>query len=281
MTNPGTPRSTNPLHRLLATLLALAATSTLAAPQPASAAEPLRVLAAGSLKNAFTEIISQWQAIHPEQPVSLISGPAGWLRERIEQGEAFDLYASAALTHAEAIHREGWSGHAVLFAHNALCAQVRSDTPVNSDSIVDYLLLPATRLATSTPKSDPGGDYTWTFFQRLDKQHPGAYATLTAKAQQLYGSAPDPAKPKISISTLIADNKLDASIGYCSGTKQNVNTGLKSIALPAPAPTADYGLSVSRKAGMAAAEFALFVLSPAGQQILADNGFSSIGLPSE
>jgi molybdate transport system substrate-binding protein len=266
--------------RLLLVPVLVLATSVLAEPLP-KPLEPLRVLAAGSLKSAFTEIIVQWQTLHPEQPVTLIPGPAGWLRGRIEQGEAFDLYASAALTHAEAVHREGWSGPAVLFTHNTLCAQVRSDAPVSSDNIVEYLLRPATRLATSTPKSDPGGDYTWTFFQRLDKQHPGAYGTLTGKAQQLYGSAPDPTKPRISIPALIADGKLDASIGYCSGAKKGDNTALKSVALPAPAPVADYGLTVSHKAGTAAAEFALFVLSPAGQQVLADYGFIAIGLPSE
>ena len=267
------------LHWLLVPLLAIA-TPSFAEAQP-KPAEPLRVLAAGSLKGAFTEIIAQWQTLHPEQPVTLIPGPAGWLRERIEQGETFDVYASAALTHAEAIQREGWSGPAVLFARNTLCAQVKSDTPVSSDNIVDYLLKPGTRIGTSTPKSDPGGDYTWTFFQRLDKQHPGAYAALTAKAQQLYGSAPDPAKPRVSIPALFADGKLDASIGYCSGAKKNDNAALKSIALPAPAPVADYGLSVSRKAGTAAAEFALFVLSPVAQHVLADYGFIAIGLPSE
>lgn len=271
--------SPNNSRWLFVSLLALATCAF--ADAPTKPAEPLRVLAAGSLKGAFTEIIAQWQTLHPEQPVTLVPGPAGWLRERIEQGEAFDLYASAALTHAEAVHREGWSGPAVLFARNTLCAQVKADTPVNSDSIVEYLLRPATRLATSTPKSDPGGDYTWTFFQQLDKQHPGAYAALTGKAQQLHGGAPDPAKPRVSISTLIADGKLDASIGYCSGAKKSNSTTLKSIALPAPAPIADYGLAVSRKAGTAAAEFALFVLSPTGQHILADFGFISISQPSE
>jgi ABC-type molybdate transport system substrate-binding protein len=264
---------------LLAPLLALSISAF--ADAPAKPAEPLRVLAAGSLKGAFTEIIGQWQTLHPEQPVTLVPGPAGWLRERIEQGETFDLYASAALTHAAAVHREGWSGPAVLFARNTLCAQVKADTRVNSDNIVDYLLQPGTRLATSTPKSDPGGDYTWTFFERLDKQHPGAYALLTGKAQQLYGSAPNPDKPKVSVATLIADGKLDASIGYCSGAKKGDNTALKSVALPAPAPVADYGLTVSRKAGTAAEEFALFVLSPAGQHVLTDYGFIAIGLPSE
>lgn len=240
--------------------------------------EPLRVLAAGSLKAALTDLISQWQTEHSQFPVTLVPGPAGWLRERIEKGEAFDLYASAALTHAEAVHQEGLSGPAVLFAHNTLCATVRSDAQVEGNNIVDYLLKPETRLATSTPKSDPGGDYTWSFFQRLETQHPGAYAVLNAKAQKLYGSAPDPTKPRISVNELITSNKMDVSIGYCSGKSGD---GLKKISLPAPSPMADYGLTLSNKAAPAATNFALFILSPQGQRTLAKHGFLPVGLPLE
>lgn len=275
MTNLNTLRTQK---RLIAAMLALAV---LTAAPPVAAAEPVHLLAAGSLKNAFTEIIKQWQTLHPEQPVTLAVGPAGWLRERIEKGEAFDIYASAALTHAEAVYREGLSGPAVLFARNTLCAQVKADARVNSDSIVDMLLKPGTRIITSTPKSDPGGDYTWEFFRRLESQHPGAYLALTTRAQQLYGAPPEPGKPRVSASALITKGEADAAIAYCSGEKQNENTAIKYIALPLPSPVADYGLTVSNKAGAPASAFALFILSPAGQRILSDYGFVSIGLPSE
>lgn len=278
MTNLNTPRIA---QRLLAALLTLASLPALAAPQANTKADPVHVLAAGSLKNAFTEIIKQWQTIHPDQPVTLAVGPAGWLRERIEHGEVFDLYASAALAHAETVYREGLSGPAVLFARNTLCAQVKADARVNSDSIVDMLLKPGTRIITSTPKSDPGGDYTWEFFRRLEAQHPGAYIALTTRAQQLYGAPPEPGKPRVSASALITKGEADAAIAYCSGAKQNEHTAIKYIALPLPSPVADYGLTVSNKAGATASAFALFILSPAGQRILSDYGFVSIGLPSE
>lgn len=248
---------------------------------PATAAEPLRVLAAGSLTKAFNAIIVRWQSLHPEQPVSMENGPAGWLRERIEKGERFDLYASAALSHAEALSGQGLGGPAVLFTRNKLCAVVKAGAPISSDNIVDTLLAPTTRIATSTPKSDPGGDYTWEFFRRLKAQHPGAYAALTTRAQQLYGAPPDPKKPAPYAATLIAEGKIDVAFGYCSGTRTDTNPALKSVTLPAPAPTADYGLVLSRHASPAAAEFALFILSPVGQQVLADYGFNSVGLPSE
>lgn len=270
--------STNKSRRRHISLLALWLLTTL----PAAAAEPLHVLAAGSLRNAFTTLIARWQTIHPEQPISMENGPAGWLRERIEKGESFDLYASAALVHAEALARQGLTGPAVLFARNNLCALVKAEATVGSDTIVATLLTPTTRIATSTPKVDPGGDYAWEFFRRLEAQHPGAYTALSTRAQQRYGSPPTPNKPPPpSAATLLAEDKIDVAIGYCSGTRRNNNPAVKSITLPPPAPTADYGLALSRKAGTAAAEFALFILSPTGQKILADHGFNSIGLASE
>lgn len=149
----------------------------LAAPAHADDARPpLRLLAAGSLKTAFTALIAHWNSHHPGQPVAMENGPAGWLRQRIEQGERYDVYASAALSHAEALYAQGLSGPAVLFAHNALCALVKADGPVRAENIVAALLDPATRMATSTPKADPGGDYAWEYFRRLDAEHLGAHA---------------------------------------------------------------------------------------------------------
>src|SRR5690606_17454898 len=46
---------------------------------------------------------------------------------------------------------------------------------------------------TSTPKSDPSGDYAWQAFQRAEQVKPGAYAVLDAKALKLVDrSAPRP-----------------------------------------------------------------------------------------
>ncbi|MDC8759532.1 extracellular solute-binding protein [Janthinobacterium fluminis] len=256
-----------------ALLLALAPSAVLA--------EPVHVLAAGSLRLAFGAIIARWQALHPESPVTMENGPAGWLRERIEKGQPYDVYASAALAHAQTLSRAGLAGPAVLFARNNMCALVKAGTPVTSDTVLALLLAPSTRVATSTPKSDPGGDYAWELFRRLDVEHPGAYAALTARAQQRYGGPPDPQRPSPpSSAALIAAGDIDMALGYCSGMRQGAGSALKSVALPALAPVADYGLAVAPQAGPAAAAFALFVLSPAGQRVLEEHGFHSVGLPA-
>ena len=51
------------------------------------------------------------------------------------------------------------------------------------------MLDPGLKLATSTPGADPGGDYVWAVFARADAVHPGAKATLEAKALKSVGGA--------------------------------------------------------------------------------------------
>ena len=120
--------------------------------QTTAAAEPVRVFAAGSLSGAFSVIAERWRELHPDHPVDLVTGPAGWLRERIEKGEAVDVYASASLAHAEALNRAGLVGPAAIFARNKLCALVKGCSPLTSETIVAKLLESDTRLATSTPE---------------------------------------------------------------------------------------------------------------------------------
>ena len=123
----------------------------------ASAAD-IQVKAAGSLKDAFTAIFADYTRQYgagftPEY------GPSGTLRERLQKGEAFDVFASAALPHAQALTDAGVSGPSVLFAKNALCVVTQADRALDSASLVETLLKPDIKIGTSTPVSDPAGDY--------------------------------------------------------------------------------------------------------------------------
>jgi molybdate transport system substrate-binding protein len=74
-----------------------------------------------------------------------------------------------------------------LFARNSLCALARSNLGLNQDNLLDRLLDPTVRIATSTPGSDPLGTYSWEVFARADALKPGARATLEANAKKLVG----------------------------------------------------------------------------------------------
>jgi ABC-type molybdate transport system substrate-binding protein len=66
-----------------------------------------------------------------------------------------------------------------------LCALVAPGFAVETDTLLDRMLDPATKLGTSTPKADPSGDYAWQLFGKAERERPGAYAKLDAKALKL------------------------------------------------------------------------------------------------
>jgi molybdate transport system substrate-binding protein len=261
---------------LVALMMALASSS-------ASAAE-IRVMAAGSLKDAFTAVFADFSRQYGAGFVP-VWGPSGVLRERLQKGEAFDVFASAALPHAQTLTDAGISGPSVLFIRNALCVVTTASNPVDTGNLIETLLRPETRIGTSTPVSDPSGDYTWEVFHRIDAQRPGAFKILSEKAQQLIG-APTSAPAVNGRSPLLValdDRQIDLFIYYCSGAREIVkaSSNYKSVELPPELSVGpEYGLTVSLKAQPGAADFAMYLLSPQGQATLKAFGFIPVALPA-
>jgi molybdate transport system substrate-binding protein len=260
---------------LVAIMIALASSSA-----PAS---DIRVMAAGSLKDAFTAIFADYTKQYGGG-FSPVWGPSGILRERLQNGEAFDIFASAALPHAQALTDAGVSGPSVLFTRNALCIVTDAATALDSDNLVETLLKPDIKIGTSTPVADPAGDYTWEIFHRIEAQRPGAFKTLSEKSQQLFGGAvtapPVNGRPRLLVA--LDEHQIDLFIYYCSGAREIVKASAKykSVELP-PALSLgpEYGLTVSRKASPGAADFAMYLLSPPGQAGLKAFGFIPVALP--
>jgi molybdate transport system substrate-binding protein len=248
----------------------------------ASAAD-IKVMAAGSLKDAFTAVFADFSkqyggGFSPEW------GPSGALRERLQKGEAFDAFASAALPHAQALTDAGISGPSIMFARNALCVVTEASRALEPGNLVETLLKPEIKIGTSTPISDPAGDYTWEVFRKIDAQKPGAFGMLSQKAQQLFGgpttTAPVNGRPRLLVA--LDNHDIDLFIYYCSGAQQIVrDTRYKSVALPPELVVGpEYGLTISRKAQPAAADFAMYLMSPQGQATLKAFGFIPVALPA-
>jgi ABC-type molybdate transport system substrate-binding protein len=134
---------------------------------PYPAAE-IRVMAAGSLKDVFTAVFADYTKQYGAT-FSPVWGPSGVLRERLQNGETFDIFASAALPHAQALTQAGVSGPSVLFARNTLCVVTEADRQLDAGNPVETLLKPEIRIGTSTPVSDPAGDYTWEMFHKTTR----------------------------------------------------------------------------------------------------------------
>ena len=243
----------------------------------------MKVYAAGSLSAAMTEIATAFSASGGPLVVPVF-GPSGVLRERIEKGEPAAVFASADVDHPRALGRAGRSGPAIVFARNRLCALAAPGVDVTSESLLDRMLDPNIKLGTSTPKADPSGDYAWQLFEKADRIHPGALATLDAKALKLVGGLDTPQAPpgRTLYGMMIAERKADIFLTYCTNAALAARevAGACVVAIPEPlAVGASYALTVVDPPRPGAERFALFVLSIRGQEILDRHGFTPVGAP--
>jgi molybdate transport system substrate-binding protein len=242
-------------------------------------ADGLRIYAAGSLAGALTEMVKAFPA-PPDAIAAPVFGPSGVLRSRIEHGEAADIFASADMAQPRKLSHAGQP--VIMFTRNRMCALGREATGLTSDNLLERMLDPAMRLATSTPGADPSGDYAWAVFARADAVRPGAQAILQAKALQLIGGPTT--VPLVTgrgaIEGVFLANRADIMLGYCSGFEAAVKEvpGLVSVALPAALSVGPaYGMVVLSDLPIAA-RFALFVMSEQGQALLQRFGFDPVGL---
>jgi ABC-type molybdate transport system substrate-binding protein len=211
-------------------------------------------------------------------------GPSGTLKNEIAGGARAEVFASANMTHPQALAKEGKSGPVVLFARNRLCALVKPGLAVDPSTLLDRMLDPKVKLGTSTPKADPAGDYAWDVFRKADKLKPGAFAALEKKATQLTGGPQNAAPPpgRSAYGWHVAEGRADIFLTYCTNAlpAQKENAGQQVVPLPDTlAVGADYGLTVLLDAAPNAWRLAMFILSADGQRVLAKHGFSAPAMP--
>jgi ABC-type molybdate transport system substrate-binding protein len=252
---------------------------------PAMAADPVKLYAAGSLKAALTDVATAYEQAYGT-PVEAEFAASGLLRERIENGEAVDVFASANMAHPATLAAAGWGGPVALFARNHLCALAQAEIELSPATLLDVILDPDARLGTSTPRADPSGDYAWQLFEQAEVLRPGSLAILDAKALQLTGG-PDSEKAPEGRNTygwVMEQDRADVFLTYCTNAvlAQREVPELQIVSLPNElAVGADYGLIVRKDAPDAAWRLALFILAPEGQSILAGYGFTSGALPQK
>jgi ABC-type molybdate transport system substrate-binding protein len=237
--------------------------------------ETVRLFAAGSLRSAMTELM-QASGV----PSAGTFGPSGLLRERIEKGEGADVFASADMGHPQKLAAQGKSDKVELFTRNRLCALAAPRVGATSDNLLEKMLDKGIKLATSTPKADPSGDYAWQLFDKAEKLRPGAAAALQAKALKLSGGpdSPPPPKGRNVYGYLVEKGDADLYLAYCTAAleaRAEVPT-LQIVQVPEPLSVgADYGLTVVKGARPGAGKLAAFILSAPGQAILSKYGFSA------
>ncbi len=251
--------------------------SALAAAQGAE----IRVLAARSLRAALTDVAQVWEAGASGRKVALGFGASGLLKDRLVGGERADVFASANMEHPQALAAAGKAAPPQSFASNRLCALGSPRFEATPETLVAKLLDPAVRLGVSTPKADPAGDYAFAMFERIERSgRAGANKLLSEKALQLTGgpNSPPPPKDRNVYGALVAAGAADVFITYCTNVviAQREEPTLRRIEIPeAVNVSASYGVTLLDGAPDAATQFVQFLLSPAGQGVLARHGFSA------
>lgn len=242
---------------------------------------PIKVLAAGSLRAALTDAAKAFEAAAPGRQVELGFGASGLLKDRLVGGERADVFASANMAHPQALAAAGKAAPPQAFARNKLCALGAAGFQATPDTLVDRLLDPKVRVGTSTPKADPAGDYAFAMFERIEASgRAGANKVLSEKALQLTGgpNSPPPPKDRNVYGALVVANAADVFLTYCTNVviAQREEPALRRIEIPeAVNVSASYGVTVLNGAPEAATQFVQFLLSPAGQGVLARHGFAA------
>src|SRR6478735_9927679 len=195
-------------------LIALASAATPIVAQ----ADPVQVLAAGSLRGVVSDLAAAGHAMSVE--VRSDFGGSGLLRERIEKGEKADLFLSADLASPRKLQALGRTVLPVVaFARNRMCVVSPRSAGVTQNNLVERLLAKGVRVKTSAPIADPSGDYAWTIFDRIDAARPGVGAKLKEKAQANMTATATPTVPgQSAAAALFAANLIDMSITYCSAS---------------------------------------------------------------
>ena len=248
--------------------------------QPAVAVgDPVQVYAAGSLRDALTEIARDHEA-RMGQKVVLTFAASGLLRERIEQGAPAQVFASADTKHPQRLANQGQWQAPVVFTRNTLCALAQGAVAVTSDTLLSTMLQPQVRLGISTPKADPAGDYAWALFQKADALQPGATARLEAKALQLTGGANSAQAPagRNTYAWVMEQNRADVFLTYCTNAvaARAEVPSLQVVAVPEALQVgAAYGLTVRAGAPAQAQAFAQAVLQPPAQAVFRRLGFAA------
>jgi molybdenum ABC transporter molybdate-binding protein len=237
-------------------------------------AADLRVFVAGSLREVMPTIAAEYEnasGVH----ANITIGRSTDLRQQIERGKSADIFVSATMDDTAALVKSGKLRTNEVLARNEFCLMAAPGIKLVADRLIEIMLDPAIKLGTSTPKTDPAGDYAWELFRNLEKIHPGAYAALDSKAIRLLGPRPMRAESALPFPEIFRRHQADVFVSYCSNgvaTARALN-GVTFERFPELINVAAiYGIGVSKTAPPEANAFVSYAVGIKGRRIFARYG---------
>jgi molybdate transport system substrate-binding protein len=238
---------------------------------PATAGE-LTVFAAASLTAAFKEIGEQFGAANRGATVTFNFAGSDQLATQINQGAPADVFASANKKQIDVVIQAGEiiSGTERTFVRNRLVVVYPQDNPGKLAALKD-LANPGLKLVLAA-KSVPVGGYALDFLAKASKL-PEYTAEFSPTVLKNVVSYEENVKAVVSKITL---GEADAGIVYTTDAATVTDGSIAMLKIPDNLNTiAAYPIATTKNAKNAdlAEKFVDFVLSAAGQAILAQYGF--------
>lgn len=217
----------------------------------------ITVFAAASLTGSFTQLGHQFEAAHKGDTVKFSFGPSSGLAAQINSGAPADVFASAAPANMQQVVSAGHASNPKDFVKNKMEVAIPPNNPGKVTSVKD-LAKSSVKVALCQPQV-PCGVVAAEVFENVGiKVRP---VTLQPDVK--------------SVLTQVETGNVDAGMVYVTDVKA---AGSKVKGVPVPAgdnastlyPIATVSSSKHKSVAQA---FVSYVLSPAGQQVLAAAGF--------
>lgn len=217
----------------------------------------ITVFAAASLTGAFTQLAKQFDAAHPGDAVKFSFGPSSGLATQITSGAPADVFASASPKLMQQVVKAGDAANPKDFVKNVMEVAVPPKNPGKVTSVKD-LAKSSLKVALCQPQVPCGSVAAEVFKNAGIKVKP---VTLQPDVK--------------SVLTQVELGSVDAGMVYVTDVLA-AGSKVKGVTIPAnfnastlyPIAT----ISSSKHKAIAQA-FVAYVLSPAGQKVLAAAGF--------
>ena len=222
--------------------------------------KPLIVFAAASLQGSFDSLAARFQKLHPEYPVSPIRYDGSQaLATQIMNGTDVDVIAFADQQSLVPVTKAGLSANGTVFATNTLRIAVAPGNPKGIHGLAD-LSRSGLKVVICAP------------------QVPCGAASQALLADSHVRLVPASEETNVtSVVTRVENGEADAGLVYATDIAASAGRLKGIIPSHAGAVVNRYPIAVATKArsAKAAHAFVSFVLSSAGQRILAAYGFGS------
>jgi molybdate transport system substrate-binding protein len=252
------------------------ATTAVAASQTAAAIDPiisgdLTIFAASSLTEAFNQMKTEIEAANPGTKITLNFAGSSALRTQITQGAQTDIFASADKTNMDPVVQAGdIVGRTSIFAQNRLVLVIPKGNPGKINTLQDLANV-GVKLVLAQEQV-PVGNYSR---QSLDKMTADPAFGADFKTKVLANVVSN----ELNVKDVIAKVQLgeaDAGIVYKTDANSADPSKVTMIDIPDQYNiVAQYPIGVVKGGANAAGAqaFISYLLSPAGQAVMAKYGF--------